>query len=260
MTIVSRIALPCALACRRSRCLSQRQGFATEVTRRFCDRQLTYDIVPPVDVAPDLSRLSGVWKGTVKLSPAAARCASRWSSRRCFRTAGSCWRWRGTSRSAAARTSTISSAWARPRTGRTRSRTASCRIDSGTKWNGTTLLLRAEAADRRQAGRDGGSLDDRPPRAAGVCTETTGMEIRAMITHRHDLDGWWVAYAPIVLLSLYFAHAGALLAVAAGGRLPLLPPGQHDRHGRAGPQLVPGSNKDYPRSCCSIRSWTSRNR
>jgi hypothetical protein len=74
MKMVSRIALSAAVACCAGASLVT-QCFATEVTRRLCDRQLTYDIVP-ADVAPDLRRLSGVWKGTVKLAGGSEMCLS----------------------------------------------------------------------------------------------------------------------------------------------------------------------------------------
>jgi hypothetical protein len=74
MKMVSRIAFSAAVACCAGASLAT-QCFATEVTRRLCDRQLTYDIVP-ADVAPDLRRLSGVWKGTVKLAGGSEMCLS----------------------------------------------------------------------------------------------------------------------------------------------------------------------------------------
>jgi hypothetical protein len=74
MKMVSRIAFSAAVACCAGASLAT-QCFATEVTRRLCDRQLTYDIVP-ADVAPDLQRLSGVWKGTVKLAGGSEMCLS----------------------------------------------------------------------------------------------------------------------------------------------------------------------------------------
>ena len=47
-----------------------------EHTRRLCDRRLTYDVVPPVDVPADLGRLSGVWKGTVIMAGGSEMCVA----------------------------------------------------------------------------------------------------------------------------------------------------------------------------------------
>ena len=75
MTLVPRIALGAAIAFGAVASLAT-EGFSTQVTRRLCDRQLTYEIAPPVDAAPDLSRLSGVWRGTVKLAGGSEMCVA----------------------------------------------------------------------------------------------------------------------------------------------------------------------------------------
>ena len=64
MTSISRIAVAtilvfCTLAS------VQGESSAASETRRLCDRRVTYDVVPPVDVPASLSILSGVWKGTI---------------------------------------------------------------------------------------------------------------------------------------------------------------------------------------------------
>lgn len=73
MKLVSRIAFGMALACCAVASIAT-EGSAAAVTRRLCDRQLTYDIVPPVDVPPSLSRLSGVWTGTVIMAGGSEMC------------------------------------------------------------------------------------------------------------------------------------------------------------------------------------------
>ena len=42
----------------------------------YFKRRITYDIVPPVNVSPGLSRLSGVWKGTVTLAGGSEMCVA----------------------------------------------------------------------------------------------------------------------------------------------------------------------------------------
>jgi len=75
MTFVPRIALGAAVAFSAVVSLAT-EGSSTQVTRRLCDRQLTYEIAPPVDAAPDLRRLSGVWRGTVKLAGGSEMCVA----------------------------------------------------------------------------------------------------------------------------------------------------------------------------------------
>ena len=59
------------------------------------------------------------------------------------------------------------------------------------------------------------------------------------------LDGWWAAYASIMLLSLYFAtQALYSLSLLVDGYLFSRPVNMIDMGERF--QLVPGSNKDYP--------------
>ena len=75
MTLVPRIAFAMALAfCAVASFAAE--GSAAEVTRRLCDRRITYDIVPPVDVPPSLSILSGVWTGTVIMAGGGEMCVS----------------------------------------------------------------------------------------------------------------------------------------------------------------------------------------
>lgn len=45
-------------------------------TRRLCDRRVTFDVVPPVDVPAHLSALSGIWKGTVIMAGGSEMCLS----------------------------------------------------------------------------------------------------------------------------------------------------------------------------------------
>ncbi len=75
MTCISRIALTAALAlCTFA--YVEREGFAATETRRLCDRRVTYDIAPPVNVPESLSILSGVWKGTIILAGGSEMCVS----------------------------------------------------------------------------------------------------------------------------------------------------------------------------------------
>lgn len=75
MTLVPRIALGAVLVFCAAAAVAT-EGSAAEVTRRLCDRQVTYDVVPPIDVSPGLSRLSGVWKGTIKLAGGSEMCVA----------------------------------------------------------------------------------------------------------------------------------------------------------------------------------------
>ena len=75
MTLVPRIVFALALASCAVASFAT-DGSAAEVTRRLCDRRLTYDIVPPVDVPPSLSILSGVWTGTIIMAGGSAMCVS----------------------------------------------------------------------------------------------------------------------------------------------------------------------------------------
>src|SRR5260370_33356740 len=54
----------------------QGESSAASETRRLCDRRVTYDIVPPVDVPASLSILSGVWKGTIIMAGGSEMCVS----------------------------------------------------------------------------------------------------------------------------------------------------------------------------------------
>jgi hypothetical protein len=75
MTLVLRIALGAVLVfCAAAPVATE--GSAAEVTRRLCDRRLTYDVVPPINVSPGLSRLSGVWKGTIILAGGSEMCVA----------------------------------------------------------------------------------------------------------------------------------------------------------------------------------------
>ena len=75
MTLVPRIALGIALVFCAAASVPT-EGSAADVTRRLCDRRITYDIVPPINVPPGLSRLSGVWKGTVILAGGSEMCVA----------------------------------------------------------------------------------------------------------------------------------------------------------------------------------------
>ena len=75
MTLVPRIALGIGLVFCAAASLPT-EGSAADVTRRLCDRRITYDVVPPVNVSPGLSRLSGVWKGTVILAGGSEMCVA----------------------------------------------------------------------------------------------------------------------------------------------------------------------------------------
>jgi hypothetical protein len=76
MTLISRIALGAVIVCSSVASLAT-QSFSAEVTRRLCDRQVTYEVVPPpANVSPALSLLSGVWKGTVKFAGGSEMCVA----------------------------------------------------------------------------------------------------------------------------------------------------------------------------------------
>jgi hypothetical protein len=75
MTRISRIAVATILALCTFASLERESSAASE-TRRLCDQRVTYDIVPPVDVAASLSILSGVWKGTIIMAGGAEMCVS----------------------------------------------------------------------------------------------------------------------------------------------------------------------------------------
>jgi hypothetical protein len=75
MTLVRRIAPGAALAFCAVASLAT-ESSAAQVTRRLCDRQVTYDIVPPVNVPANLSILSGVWKGTIAMAGGSEMCVS----------------------------------------------------------------------------------------------------------------------------------------------------------------------------------------
>jgi hypothetical protein len=75
MTPLTRTALGATLALSAVASLAT-EGSGTQVTRRLCDRQLTYEIMPPVDVAPNLARLSGVWRGTIKFAGGSEMCVA----------------------------------------------------------------------------------------------------------------------------------------------------------------------------------------
>jgi len=76
MTLISRIALGTVVVCSSIACFTT-QSFAAEVTRRLCDRRVTYEIVPPpANVSPAFSLLSGVWKGTVKFAGGSEMCVA----------------------------------------------------------------------------------------------------------------------------------------------------------------------------------------
>ncbi|HEV3214666.1 MAG TPA: hypothetical protein VGZ27_03040, partial [Vicinamibacterales bacterium] len=75
MTRISRIAIAVGLAFCTFASLQGESSAASE-TRRLCDRRVTYDIVPPVDVPANLSILSGVWKGTIIMAGGSEMCVS----------------------------------------------------------------------------------------------------------------------------------------------------------------------------------------
>lgn len=75
MTFTTRTALAAAAAFCAAAALAP-EGYGTQVTRRLCDRQLTYEITPPVGVSPELARLSGVWSGTVKFAGGSEMCVA----------------------------------------------------------------------------------------------------------------------------------------------------------------------------------------
>lgn len=51
-------------------------GPAQAESRRLCDRSVSFDVVPPVDVPPALSVLSGIWKGSIIFAGGAEMCVS----------------------------------------------------------------------------------------------------------------------------------------------------------------------------------------
>src|SRR3954466_3047111 len=64
MTSISRLAFAAALGlCAVA--YPDKESTAASETRRLCDRKVTYDVVPPVDVPANLANLSGVWRGTI---------------------------------------------------------------------------------------------------------------------------------------------------------------------------------------------------
>ena len=75
MTRISRIVFATVLACCAVASL-RGGGSAARSTRRLCDRRVTYDIVPPVDVPASLSILSGVWTGTIIMAGGSEMCVS----------------------------------------------------------------------------------------------------------------------------------------------------------------------------------------
>jgi len=75
MTCISRIAIAAGLAFCTFASLQGESSAASE-TRRLCDRRVTYDIVPPLDVPANLSILSGVWKGTIIMAGGSEMCVS----------------------------------------------------------------------------------------------------------------------------------------------------------------------------------------
>ena len=75
MTRISRIAIAAVLAFCTFASLARESSAASE-TRRLCDRRVTYDIVPPVDVPASLSLLSGVWKGTITMAGGSEMCVA----------------------------------------------------------------------------------------------------------------------------------------------------------------------------------------
>ena len=76
MTPVARIAIALVLACQALALPLAGKSFAAEQTRRLCDRQVTYDVVPPANLPVGLSRLSGVWKGTVAFAGGGEMCVA----------------------------------------------------------------------------------------------------------------------------------------------------------------------------------------
>ena len=76
MSLISRIALGTVVVCSSIASFTT-QSSAAEVTRRLCDRRVTYEIVPPpATVSPAFSLLSGVWKGTVKFAGGSEMCVA----------------------------------------------------------------------------------------------------------------------------------------------------------------------------------------
>jgi len=74
MTPVVRIAVTLALACQALAPALAGKSFAAQETRRLCDRTVSYDMAPPVDVPAELARLYGVWKGTVIFAGGSEMC------------------------------------------------------------------------------------------------------------------------------------------------------------------------------------------
>lgn len=75
MTCISRIARAAGLAFFTFASLQGESSAASE-TRRLCDRRVTYDVAPPVDVPASLSILSGVWRGTIIMAGGSEMCVS----------------------------------------------------------------------------------------------------------------------------------------------------------------------------------------
>jgi hypothetical protein len=73
MSLVSRITFGTALGCCVVASITT-EGSAAQMTRRLCDRPLTYDVTPPIDVPPGLGLLSGVWTGTVIMAGGSEMC------------------------------------------------------------------------------------------------------------------------------------------------------------------------------------------
>ena len=76
MTPVLRIAIALGLACQALALPLAGKSLAAQKTGRLCDRPVTYDVVPPVDVPAELGRLSGVWKGTVVFAGGSEMCVA----------------------------------------------------------------------------------------------------------------------------------------------------------------------------------------
>lgn len=76
MTPVVRIAVTLALAYQALAPALAGKSFAAQETRRLCDRTVSYDMVPPVDVPAELARLYGVWKGTVIFAGGSEMCVA----------------------------------------------------------------------------------------------------------------------------------------------------------------------------------------
>ena len=76
MIHITRLTIALALTCQALALPLAGKSFAAEETRRLCDRQVTYDVVPPVDLPAELSRFSGVWKGTVAFPGGGEMCVA----------------------------------------------------------------------------------------------------------------------------------------------------------------------------------------